>query len=145
MSQILSPGQLLSPEQIADLRLAVSKMHGADRRAFQAEMALKYCRGSARLSETVFGWTRQTVALGLEEKRTGIICVGAQSGLSTSSPSQSQVGGPDFQQINVLRIAVRMCEDWVPGPFSGVDRASGPLIGFHQLPSVHSHIAPSIV
>ncbi len=82
MSQVLSPGQLLSPEQIADLRLAGSKMHGADRRAFQAEMALKYCRGSARLCETVCGWKRQTVALGLEEKRTGIICVGAQSGWS---------------------------------------------------------------
>ncbi len=82
LSQVLSPSQLLSPDQIADIRLAASKMHGADRRAFQAEMTLKYCRGSARLSETVFGWKRQTVALGLEEKRTGIICVGAQSGFS---------------------------------------------------------------
>jgi hypothetical protein len=57
-------------------------MHGVNRRAFQAEMALKYCGGSARLSETVFGWKRQTVALGLAEKRSGIICVGAQSGFS---------------------------------------------------------------
>ena len=59
-------------------------MSGATRRAFQAEMALKYCRGSARLSETVFGWKRKTVALGLEEKRSGIICIGAQSGYSGS-------------------------------------------------------------
>ena len=34
----------LGPEQITDLRLAASKMTGATRRAFEAEMALKYCR-----------------------------------------------------------------------------------------------------
>ena len=39
-------------------------------------MALKYCRGSARLAEDVFGWSRQAVQLGLHEKRTGIICLG---------------------------------------------------------------------
>ena len=70
--------QSLEPSQIEDIRLATSKMQGANRRAFQAEMALKYCRGSARLSETVFGWQRETVALGLAEKHSGITCVGAQ-------------------------------------------------------------------
>jgi hypothetical protein len=49
----------LTAAQIGDLRLASSKMHGAERRAFQAEMALKYCQGSARLTETVFGWGRE--------------------------------------------------------------------------------------
>ena len=34
-----------TPQQIADLRLAASQMTGATRRAFQAEMALKYCEG----------------------------------------------------------------------------------------------------
>lgn len=67
----------LTASQIADLRLAVSKMHGAERRAFQAEMAIKYCQGSPRLTETIFGWGRENVAVGLAEKRTGIICVGA--------------------------------------------------------------------
>ena len=32
----------LSAEQIADLRLAASKMTGVTRRAFEAEMTLKY-------------------------------------------------------------------------------------------------------
>jgi len=41
----------LTASQIADLGLAASKMHGAERRAFQAEMALKYCQGSSRLTE----------------------------------------------------------------------------------------------
>ena len=54
-------------------------MTSAIRRSFQAEMAEKYCSGSARMAETVFGWKRQSVQTGLEEKRTGIICIGAQS------------------------------------------------------------------
>ena len=33
---------------LEDLKLAASKTLGAERRAFQAAMALKYCAGSAR-------------------------------------------------------------------------------------------------
>jgi hypothetical protein len=69
----------LTASQIADLRLATSKMQGAERRGFQAEMSLKYCQGSPRLTETVFGWGRENVRVGLTEKRTGMTCVGAQS------------------------------------------------------------------
>lgn len=69
-----------SVSQIEDLRLAASQLSGPKRRAFQAEMTLKYCEGNARLAERVFGWGRQTVALGLAEKRTGLVCAGAQSG-----------------------------------------------------------------
>ncbi len=69
-----------SASQVEDLRLAASQLSGPTRRAFQAEMALKYCEGNARLAERVFGWGRQTVALGLAEKRTGLVCQGAQSG-----------------------------------------------------------------
>ena len=72
----------LRPSQIADLRLAASKMTGPKRRAFEAEMTLKYCRGNPLKAEALFGWGRQTVALGLAERRTGIICLGAQSAFS---------------------------------------------------------------
>jgi hypothetical protein len=72
----------LSPSQIADLRLAASQMTGPKRRAFEAEMALKYCGGNPLMAEVLFGWGRQTVALGLEERRSGIICLGAQSAFS---------------------------------------------------------------
>src|SRR5437899_4472153 len=72
----------LTPSQIADLRLAASKMTGPQRRAFEAEMTLKYCGGNPVMAEAVFGWGRQTVALGLAERRTGIICLGAQSACS---------------------------------------------------------------
>jgi hypothetical protein len=69
----------LTASQIEDLRLAASKMHGAERRSFQAEMALKYFAGSARLAETVLGWGRESVETGLGKERTGILCLGAQS------------------------------------------------------------------
>lgn len=74
----------LSPSQIEDLRLAASKLKGAARRSFQAEMSVKYCDGNARLAERVFGWGRVNVEVGLAERRSGIQCVGAQAGYSGS-------------------------------------------------------------
>src|SRR6516164_8368045 len=41
----------LSPSQIADLRLAASQLTGPKRRAFEAEMTLKYCGGNALMAE----------------------------------------------------------------------------------------------
>ena len=72
----------LTPSQSADLRLAASKLTGPERRSFEAEMTLKYCGGNPLRAETLFGWGRQTVALGLAERRTGIIGLGAQSAFS---------------------------------------------------------------
>jgi Rhodopirellula transposase DDE domain len=74
--------QPLPPSQIADLRLAAAKMTGAARRAFEAEMPLKYCEGNPLQAETTFGWSRRTVALGLAERHTGIIWLGAPSAFS---------------------------------------------------------------
>ena len=68
----------LTPSQIEDIRLAASKMYGVSRRSFQAQMCLKYCEGSARKAETIWGWGRNNVQLGLEEERSGIICLGTQ-------------------------------------------------------------------
>src|SRR5260370_39762674 len=68
-----------SPSQIADLRLAASKMTGPKRRAFEAEMTLKYCGGTPLRAEAVCGWGRHPVALGPAARQTGIICRGAQS------------------------------------------------------------------
>jgi len=72
----------LSPSPIADLRLAASQMSGPKRRAFEAEMALKHCGGTPLWAATLFGWGRQTVARGLAERRTGILCLGAPSAFS---------------------------------------------------------------
>jgi hypothetical protein len=40
-------------------------------------MPLTYCGGNALMAAAVFGGGRQTVARGLGERRTGIICLGA--------------------------------------------------------------------
>ena len=69
----------LTPSLVEDLCLAASKMTGASRRSFQAQIGLKYCGGSARKAESIFGWGRKNVQVGLEERRSGIICVGLQS------------------------------------------------------------------
>lgn len=74
----------LTASQIDDLRLAVSKMSGATRRSYQAQMTLKYCNDNARMAERVFGWGRDKIEVGLAEQRSGIICVGAQTGYSGS-------------------------------------------------------------
>ena len=72
----------LSASQIQDLQFAAAQMTGTARRAFQAEMTLKYCHGSARFAETLFGWSRNTVEVGVAEHRTGIVCVGAHAAWS---------------------------------------------------------------
>ena len=77
----MASSSTLSPTatQITGYRLASSKMRGEKRRSFLAEIALKYCNRSARKTESLFGWGREIVSTGLGEKRTGIICIGAQS------------------------------------------------------------------
>jgi hypothetical protein len=74
--------QQVSPQQIADLRLAVTQMTGAKRRAFQAEMTEQYCAGNARYAERLFGWGRETLEGGLAERRPDVTCLGAQSAFS---------------------------------------------------------------
>ena len=65
-------------------------MNGVERRGFQAQITLKYCQGRARLAQTVFGWGRENIELGLAEKRTGIICVGLESAFSTAKRCQEK-------------------------------------------------------
>lgn len=61
----LSHPSILDPDHRDDLKLAASQMSGARQRAFQAAMALKYCAGNPRQAESVFGWSRRAVELGL--------------------------------------------------------------------------------
>jgi hypothetical protein len=65
----------LSDQQVATLQDAARKLTGAKRRAFQAQVTLDYLDGNARRAETVLGWYRKSVALGLHELRTGLRCV----------------------------------------------------------------------
>lgn len=82
MELVREEEQILKISQIEDLKSAAKKMQGEKRRRFQAEMTEKYCGGRARNAERIIGWGRCSVEVGLAEKRTGIKCVGAQSGYS---------------------------------------------------------------
>ena len=71
-------GPMRSPiasDTVDSIRLAAKKLTSYMRREFQAEIALKYCGGSPRVAEEVFGWRRTAVATGLGELRTGIRCL----------------------------------------------------------------------
>ena len=64
----------LTHDVLQTIQSAAKLLTGHKRRRFQAESALKYCRGSARQAEQVFGWGRAAVETGLHELRTGIRC-----------------------------------------------------------------------
>lgn len=69
----------LTEDTILTIQSAAKLLTGYRRRQFQAEMALKYCHGSARRAETAFGWARAAVETGLHERRTGIRCLDASN------------------------------------------------------------------
>lgn len=68
---------VLGNDVLQTILRAAALLTGHKRRRFQAEMALKYCDGSARHAETTFGWGRDAVHTGLNELRSGIRCLDA--------------------------------------------------------------------
>jgi hypothetical protein len=68
--------EVLTEEVIASFQDAARKLTGPKRRAFEAQVTLDYLGGNIWKAEKVFGWSHHTVALGLNELRTGITCVG---------------------------------------------------------------------
>jgi hypothetical protein len=57
------------------LKDAAQKLTGPKKRAFMAKATEDYFDSSARKAETYLGWKRQTVQLGLHERRSGLTCV----------------------------------------------------------------------
>jgi hypothetical protein len=53
-------GPGLDAGHLEDLKLAESKLKEVERRAFYAEMVLKYCCGIPGRGEKRFGWSRHT-------------------------------------------------------------------------------------
>jgi len=88
-------------EELRDtINSAATKLTGARRREFQAEMTLKYCNGSPRTAERVFGWGRDAVRTGLNEVRTGIRCV---ENFSARGRHKTEVEDPAIAaQIHVI-------------------------------------------
>lgn len=69
--------QPLTEGMVETIKLAARKLTGFKRREYLAEMTRKYCGGSARKAETLFGWGRDAVHTGLKERSTGIRCLDA--------------------------------------------------------------------
>jgi len=65
----------LSEQHIITIKDAAKKLSGTKRREFQAQVTIDYLNSKPRLAEKTFGWDRKTVALGLNELRTGIVCI----------------------------------------------------------------------
>jgi hypothetical protein len=66
---------LLSESVKLTFKDAAKKLTGNRKRDFMAKVTEDYFEGSARKAETILGWNRHSVQLGLQERRTGIICV----------------------------------------------------------------------
>ena len=82
------------------IQSAARKLTGFQRRQFQAEMAIKYCRGNPRRAEQVFGWGREAVNTGLNELRSGIRCV---EDYSTRGRRKSEEKSPELvEEIHAL-------------------------------------------
>jgi hypothetical protein len=56
------------------IRSAAQRLTGHERRSFVAEVTQLLCDDNPRQSERQFGWGRQTVALGIHERDSGIRC-----------------------------------------------------------------------
>src|SRR5947209_1709850 len=67
--------EVLTKEVIASFKDAARKLTGPKRRAFEAQVTWDYLDGNIWKAEKVFGWSHHTVALGLNELRTGITCM----------------------------------------------------------------------
>ncbi|MBE9171364.1 hypothetical protein IQ238_29020 [Pleurocapsales cyanobacterium LEGE 06147] len=54
---------------------AAKKLTGNRQRDFMAKVTEDYFEGSAGKAETILGWNRHSVQRGLQERKTGIICL----------------------------------------------------------------------
>lgn len=84
----------------ATVKDAAQKLTGYRKRDFMAKVAEDYFAGSARKAETVFGWSRKSVQLGLHERRTGIRCV---DNYSARGRHKSEIKLPNLtEDINAM-------------------------------------------
>lgn len=66
---------MLEAKLKSTLQDAAQKLTGPKKRAFMAKATADYLNGSARQAETHLSWNRNTVRLGLDERRSGLVCV----------------------------------------------------------------------
>lgn len=64
----------IKPEVMETISLLLDRIPWPSRRQAMAEVTTILLDGKPRVAEDVFGWSRVTVSLGMNELRTGIIC-----------------------------------------------------------------------
>lgn len=67
----------LAPQVMSSFNSALVKLKGYEKRQFAAELCEQYFDSSPRKMERHFDVSREMVALGLHERRTGIRCIDA--------------------------------------------------------------------
>lgn len=77
------------------LVLAASRLKGALRRTFQAEVCLELCGGSPRKAEERFGWARNTIAKGMTERELDSDQLAAVKSNNRGKP-RSEVANPQL-------------------------------------------------
>lgn len=91
----------LSKQYIATLKDAAKKLTGEKRRAFEAQVTLDYFDAKAYLAEQAIGWDRKTIALGLNELRTGIVCV---DNFKARGNKKTEVKNPQME-VDIVALA----------------------------------------
>ena len=91
----------LSKQYIATLKNAAKKLTGTKRRAFEAQVTLDYFDAKAYLAEQAIGWDRKTIALGLNELRTGIVCV---DNFKARGNKKTEVKNPQME-VDIVALA----------------------------------------
>ena len=80
-----------STETVDLISRLVDVIPWAERRQAMGDVTLSLLDGKHRVAETVFGWNRSTVAVGVNEIQTGIACI---NDLSTRLNPKSEVKNP---------------------------------------------------
>ena len=79
----------------------------------QAQVTLDYLDGSIWKAERVFGWSHHTVALGLNELRTGITC---QGNFSARGNHKTETKSPELEADIRIRGSPRGAIPWATRP-----------------------------
>ena len=70
----------VSPETVALITRLVSCIPWPARRQAMGDVTMTILDGKSRVAEEVFGWSRSSVSVGINEFRTGMVCVNDLSG-----------------------------------------------------------------
>ena len=85
----------VSAEMVALIARLVDLVPWPARRQAMGDVTRSFLDGKPRVAEDVFGWNRGTVELGLNEARTGIVCVNE---LSTRRKPKTEEKDPELMR-----------------------------------------------